>query len=297
MDRPDHPTHCDKAGRFRLHPKRGWHAAYCIGPVCEPLLPGWDVTYPGRSIQVSAPGYATADFRVSAFARDGTNAVAGDLAGAWLKAAPLELLPLRLTRNAECGVRNTEPRYLGCYEFMVGPFRQAVAQASPPAGWRTVSVSGGETPPEPAGGDACATLNTYRWARLSGFWTDTPALPSRGQHRDLPISSPLNLCKVCRGSTVRIWGGYGVVPVWGGRRGRKWGFRMALGYEFWQPVCLQAEDVPWNGSGKGPAGLSSEPLYAGKGGTQTRRVLGTSVKPSMCWQVRIQMAWLGFGTP
>jgi len=95
MDQPDHPAHCDKAGRFRLHPKRGWHAAYCVGPVCESLLPGWDVTYPGRRIQVSAPGYATADFRVSAFARDGSNAVAGDLAGAWLKAAPLELIPLR----------------------------------------------------------------------------------------------------------------------------------------------------------------------------------------------------------
>ncbi len=264
MDQPDHPTHCDKAGRFRLHPKRGWHAAYCIGPVCESLLPGWDVTYPGRSIQVSAPGYATVDFRVSAFVRDGTNAVAGDLAGAWLKAAPLELLPLRLTRNAECGVRNTEPRCLGCYEFMVGPFRRQTSA---------------------------------RGTRQSSFWTNTPALPSRGQHRDLPISAPLNLCKLCRGSTVRIWGGYGVVPVWGGRRGRKWGFRMALGYDFWQPVCLQAEDVPWNGSGKGPAGLSSEPLYAGKGGTQTRRVFGTSVKPSMCWQVRIQMAWLGCGTP
>ena len=93
MDQPHPPAHCDKAGRFRLHPKRGWHAAYCIGPVCESLLPRWDVTYPGRSIQVSAPGYATADFRVGAFARDGTNAVAGDLAGAWLKVAPLELIP------------------------------------------------------------------------------------------------------------------------------------------------------------------------------------------------------------
>jgi hypothetical protein len=95
MNQPDHPAHCDKAGRFRLHPKRGWHAAYCIGPVSESLLPGWDVTYPSRSIRVSAPGYAAADFRVSAFARDGTNTVAGELAGAWLKATPLELLPLR----------------------------------------------------------------------------------------------------------------------------------------------------------------------------------------------------------
>lgn len=114
MDQPGRAAHCDKTGRFRLHPKRGWHAAYCIGPVCESLLPGWDVTYPGRCIQVSAPGYATADFRVGAFARDGTNAVTGELAGAWLKAAPLELHALRLMRNAERGARNTEPRYLGC---------------------------------------------------------------------------------------------------------------------------------------------------------------------------------------
>jgi hypothetical protein len=157
MDQPDHPAHCDKAGRFRLHPKRGWHAAYCIGPVCESLLPGWDVSYPGRCIQVSAPGYATADFTVSAFARDGTNAVAGDLAGAWLKAAPLELHALRIMRNAECRVRNTEPRHLGCYEFMVGRF------------FRQTSA---------------------RWAGRSSFRTDAPALPSRGQHRDHTGTSP-----------------------------------------------------------------------------------------------------------
>ena len=27
MDQPDHPAQCDRAGRFRLHPKRGWYAA------------------------------------------------------------------------------------------------------------------------------------------------------------------------------------------------------------------------------------------------------------------------------
>ena len=102
MDQPDHPARCDKAGRFRLHPKRGWHAAYCIGPICESLLPGWDVTYPGRSIQVSAPGYATADFRVSAFARGGTNAVAGDLAGAWLRCDSNALLFRDADDSARC---------------------------------------------------------------------------------------------------------------------------------------------------------------------------------------------------
>jgi hypothetical protein len=61
----------------------------------ESLLPGWEVTYPGRCMQVSAPGYATVDFRVSAFARGGNSAVAEDPASAPLKAAPLELLPLR----------------------------------------------------------------------------------------------------------------------------------------------------------------------------------------------------------
>jgi hypothetical protein len=30
MDQPDHPAHCDEAGRFRLQPKRGWQGAYCI---------------------------------------------------------------------------------------------------------------------------------------------------------------------------------------------------------------------------------------------------------------------------
>jgi len=94
IDQPNEPAHCDKAGRFRLHPKRGWHAAYCIGPICESLLPGWDMTYPGRAIRVSAPGYVTADFTVSTFAPDGSNGVTGELAGAYLKVAHLELYPL-----------------------------------------------------------------------------------------------------------------------------------------------------------------------------------------------------------
>ncbi len=76
-----------------LHPKRGWHGAYCIGPICESLLPGWDMTYPGRTIRVSAPGYATADFSISIFSHDGTRS-AVDLDGAYLKVTQLELHPL-----------------------------------------------------------------------------------------------------------------------------------------------------------------------------------------------------------
>ena len=43
-------------------------------------------------------------------------------------------------------------------------------------------------------------------------------LTEQHPHRYLPISSPYPhrtyLCKVCRGTTVRIWGGYGEVTVW-----------------------------------------------------------------------------------
>lgn len=94
IEQPQDQAQCDRSGRFRLHPKRGWHAAYCIGPICESLLPGWDMTYPGRAIRVSAPGYATADFAVSIFTHYGTNEVTGELAGAYLKVAQLKLHPL-----------------------------------------------------------------------------------------------------------------------------------------------------------------------------------------------------------
>ena len=68
-DQLSEPAHCDEAGRFRLHPKRGWHAAYCIGPIRESLWPGWDVTYPGRVVRISAPGYSTMDLVVSTHAK------------------------------------------------------------------------------------------------------------------------------------------------------------------------------------------------------------------------------------
>src|ERR1035437_1531072 len=38
-------------------------------------------------------------------------------------------------------------------------------------------------------------------------------------------------------------------------------------------------------------------LYAAAAGTRARATFGTSVQPSMCWQVRIQMAVPAFGTP
>ena len=91
IEQPQDQAHCDRSGRFRLPPKRGWHAAYCIGPICESLLPSWDVTYPRRFIHVSAPGYAAADFAVGIA---GTNEVTGKLDGAYLKVAQLKLYPL-----------------------------------------------------------------------------------------------------------------------------------------------------------------------------------------------------------
>ena len=74
--------------------KRGWHAAYCISPICESLLPGWDVTYPVRAVRVSAPGYATADSEVGIFTHYESNEITGELAGAYLKVAQLKLHPL-----------------------------------------------------------------------------------------------------------------------------------------------------------------------------------------------------------
>jgi hypothetical protein len=52
------------------------------------------MTYPGRVIRVSAPGYATTDFAVGIFGHYGSNEVTGELAGAYLKAAQLKLYPL-----------------------------------------------------------------------------------------------------------------------------------------------------------------------------------------------------------
>jgi len=42
---------------------------------------------------------------------------------------------------------------------------------------------------------------------------------------------------------------------------------------------------------------TGEPRYAAAAGTGARVTFGTSVQPSMCWQVRIQMAVPVFGTP
>ena len=46
-----------------------------------------------------------------------------------------------------------------------------------------------------------------------------------------------------------------------------------------------------------PTRAGGECLYAAEGGRRTQSTFGTSMKPSMCWQVRIQTLWLGFGTP
>jgi hypothetical protein len=61
----------------------------------------------------------------------------------------------------------------------------------------------------------------------------------------------------------------------------------------------------WPGFPKSQAGRrkatetrkTDEPRYADAGGTRVRVTSGTSVQPSICWQVRIQMAVPVFGTP
>lgn len=83
----------DRQARFRLPPKRGWHGAYCIGPICLSLLPGWDVTEPLRQVSISAPGYETTLLSVG-LAHGETDAnVPAVVAGAYLKADRLELMP------------------------------------------------------------------------------------------------------------------------------------------------------------------------------------------------------------
>lgn len=50
----------DADGSFKLKPVYGWHGAFFIGPICESLLPGFDMPSPTRTIVVSAQGYRTA---------------------------------------------------------------------------------------------------------------------------------------------------------------------------------------------------------------------------------------------
>ena len=47
----------DTTGQFTLRPAYGWHGAYVIGPINLSLLPGWDMTYPGSTFEVFAPGF------------------------------------------------------------------------------------------------------------------------------------------------------------------------------------------------------------------------------------------------
>jgi len=89
IDEPTETARCDSNGFFRLRPRRGWHAVYLVSPICESLLPGFDMAYPGREIQVSVPGYVTTNFGVS------TNLISG----AYLHAGQLLLTPVEQGSN------------------------------------------------------------------------------------------------------------------------------------------------------------------------------------------------------
>jgi len=91
VDEPTEKAHCDSAGNFRLHARRGWHAAYLIGPICESILPGLDVTNPGREIRLSAPGYVTRHITVGAFPQVRDDGVTGQPVGAYLSVGQLDL--------------------------------------------------------------------------------------------------------------------------------------------------------------------------------------------------------------
>lgn len=92
---PAATARADRQGRFRLPAKRGWHGAYCIGPICLSLLPGWDVTWPLREISISAPGYETTLLSIGPAHGEPGAQVPAVVAGAYLKAERLELMPAR----------------------------------------------------------------------------------------------------------------------------------------------------------------------------------------------------------
>jgi hypothetical protein len=94
IDAPPATTYCDSGGNFRLSARLGWHAAYLVSPICESLLPGFDVAPPDREIRVSAPGYLTTEFGVSPFAGGDGHAMTGVIAGAYLKAGQFPITPV-----------------------------------------------------------------------------------------------------------------------------------------------------------------------------------------------------------
>jgi hypothetical protein len=66
-----------------------------VGPICLSLLPDWDMTAPDREIQVSASGYVTRVCSIRSYAAAGSNVVAGEIVGAYLRVGQLELTPER----------------------------------------------------------------------------------------------------------------------------------------------------------------------------------------------------------
>ena len=79
---PEERCHTDSDGAFRLRPIRGWHGAYVVDPICLSALPGWDVTFPGREVRVTAPGFLPTAIIVSSEPR-----------GSYVEAGSLRLTP------------------------------------------------------------------------------------------------------------------------------------------------------------------------------------------------------------
>lgn len=95
-DQKHRETRTNDKGQFSLRPAYGWHGAYVIGPICLSLFPGWDVTFPGTAIDVTATGYQKEGFRIGAMYSPG----GPYLKGGYLRAGDLFLEPIGMETNA-----------------------------------------------------------------------------------------------------------------------------------------------------------------------------------------------------
>jgi len=86
-------------GTFRLPAKYGWHGAYFIGPICLSLFPGYDMTPPSTRIDVSAPGYQSAQFTIGRRLSEGPDMMPPQRDRHYLQSGPLILVPLAGTET------------------------------------------------------------------------------------------------------------------------------------------------------------------------------------------------------
>jgi hypothetical protein len=86
------PVISDSAGNFRIPAVRGFHGAYCIGPLFLSMLPGFDQASPLKEVYVTAPGYISTSFEIE-YTRDPLGGrVSGVIKGAYLY-TQLRLVP------------------------------------------------------------------------------------------------------------------------------------------------------------------------------------------------------------